>query len=353
SAERAGAPCSVTLILTRSDVETLLDLDSCIAAVENAFRAEALGHTLPAAMLGTRAPLGSFHVKSAGLLGASKYYAAKVNANFPSNPARHGLPAIQGVISLHDADTGTVLALLDSTSITALRTAAATGVAAKCLARSDARVVAIAGCGVQGRSQLRALTRVRPIDRVYAHDVNAAVAERFADEMRVELACDVEPVREFGPKAATSDIVVTCTPSRRAFLSGRDVRAGARVRAQRGDERYRRDVYAVAARIRVGARGASGHVRGGRWRRQRRQAGARAGVARGKHRRGGLRGAVCDDRRAASRARRWTHAPRRCSRDSRRCRRGTARWTHGRIRGHGLRQHRHRVGGRGGRIDGL
>ena len=232
----------MTLILTRSDVGTLLDLDSCIAAVENAFRAEALGHTLPAATLGARAPLGSFHLKSAGLLGATKYYAAKVNANFPSNPACHGLPTIQGVISLHDADTGTVLALLDSTSITALRTAAATGVAAKYLARSDARVVAIAGCGVQGRSQLRALARVRPINCVYAHDVNAAAAERFADEMRVELACDVEPAREFGPKAATSDIVVTCTPSRRAFLSGRDVRAGAFVAAVGADSEDKQEL---------------------------------------------------------------------------------------------------------------
>lgn len=232
----------MTLILTRADVVTLLDLDSCIASVENAFRAEALGHTLLAATLGTRAPLGSFHVKSAGLLGASKYYAAKVNANFPSNPASHGLPTIQGVISLHDTDTGTVLALLDSTSITALRTAAATGVAAKYLARSDARVVAIAGCGVQGRSQLRALARVRPIDRVYAHDVNASVAERFADEMRVELACDVESVPEFGPKAATSDIVVTCTPSRRAFLSGRDVRAGAFVAAVGADSEDKQEL---------------------------------------------------------------------------------------------------------------
>src|SRR5438067_8680877 len=114
-----------TLLLTRSDVRALLDMDACIAAVEDAFRAHAAGATLPPGVLGSHVPDGGFHVKVAGLTRDRAYYAAKVNANFPGNPSRHGLPTIQGVIALSDATDGRLLALLDSMEITTLRTAAA------------------------------------------------------------------------------------------------------------------------------------------------------------------------------------------------------------------------------------
>ncbi|HTJ24221.1 MAG TPA: ornithine cyclodeaminase family protein [Gemmatimonadaceae bacterium] len=228
--------------MTRTDVQTLLDPGSCIAAVERAFVAEVLGQTLPAGVLGTQAAGGGFHVKTAGVLGEGQYFAAKVNANFPSNSAHHGLPTIQGVMSLHDARTGVVLALLDSPSITALRTGAATAVAARHLAPDDARVVAIAGCGVQARSQLRALAHVRSLTRVYAHDVDAGAAARFADEMRATLACEIEPVQAFAAKARMSDIVVTCTPTREAFLSVGDVRPGAFVAAVGADSNDKQEL---------------------------------------------------------------------------------------------------------------
>jgi ornithine cyclodeaminase/alanine dehydrogenase-like protein (mu-crystallin family) len=125
-----------TLLLTRADVRALLDLDACIDAVEAAFRAHADGASLSLGVLGTHVPGGGFHVKTAGLMSSARspsgraYYAAKVNANFPANPAQRGLPTIQGVIALHDAEDGRLLALLDSMEITTLRTAAATAVAA-------------------------------------------------------------------------------------------------------------------------------------------------------------------------------------------------------------------------------
>jgi len=136
-------------------------MDSCIVAVEAAFRAQADGTTLPAGALGTHATDGGFHVKAAGLTRERAYYVAKVNANFPGNQSRHGLPTVQGVVALFDATDGRLLALMDSMEITTLRTAAATAVAAKSLARTDARTLAILGCGIQGRSHLRALARVR------------------------------------------------------------------------------------------------------------------------------------------------------------------------------------------------
>ena len=220
---------NATLVITRADVCALLDMDACIDAVAEGFRASAYGRTLPSGILGTHVARGGFHVKTAGLLGggqAPAYYAAKVNANFPDNPSRRGLPTIQGVVALYDADDGRLLALLDSIEITTLRTAAATAVATRHLARVDAAVVTVIGCGIQGRSHLRALRRVRALERVHAWDIEPAAAERLAAEMSVELALPVLPTRDLHDAVARSDIVVTCTPSRQALLSAADVRAG-------------------------------------------------------------------------------------------------------------------------------
>ena len=221
-----------TLLLTRADVRALLDLDACIDAVEAAFRAHAEGATLAPGVLGTHVPGGGFHVKTAGLARRGRqaddraFYAAKVNANFPENPARRGLPTIQGVIALHDAENGRLLALLDSMEITTLRTAAATAVAARHLARHDAHTVTVLGCGTQGRSQLRALCLVRPVERVHAWDADPAAAESYASEMAAALGRDVRPVRDYRDAVARSDIVVTCTPSRQPLLAAADVPAG-------------------------------------------------------------------------------------------------------------------------------
>src|SRR5215213_5691055 len=91
-----------TLLLTRADVRELLDLGACIDAVEAGFRAHAEGNTLAPGVLGTHASGGGFHLKTAGLTalpGGGAFFVAKINANFPGNPARHGLPTIQGVVT--------------------------------------------------------------------------------------------------------------------------------------------------------------------------------------------------------------------------------------------------------------
>src|SRR5205807_8413207 len=133
------------LMLSRRDVADLLDLDSCIAAVEEAFRLHALGGTPEPAVLAVHVPGGGFHVKAAALTLKRPYFAAKCNGNFPENPSRRGLPTIQGVLMLADAESGVPLAMMGSGEITAIRTAAATAVAAKYGAREDAGTVTIAG----------------------------------------------------------------------------------------------------------------------------------------------------------------------------------------------------------------
>jgi len=218
-----------TLVLTRSDVEAVLDMNACITAVEAAFRAHAEGATLPPGVLGTHVPGGGFHVKTAGLVthdGAHGYFVTKTNANFPGNPALRGLPTVQGVVSLHDSIDGSLLALIDSMEITTLRTAAATAVAARHLARADARVITVIGCGVQGRSQLHALTCVRHVGRVFAWDVDREAAERYATAMSERHALDVVAVADYRDAVMKSDVVVTCTPSHIPLLAAADVPAG-------------------------------------------------------------------------------------------------------------------------------
>lgn len=215
-----------TLLLTRHDVASLLDLEECIAAVEMALRLRGEGRAGPARILGFPSEKGTFHVKAAALPLARPYFAAKINGNFPPNRERFGMPTIQGVVLLCDAENGYPLAILDSIAITTLRTGAATAVAAEYLAREDARVATICGCGNQGRIQLAALTLARPLQRAFAFDVDSARGRQFADELSAQLRIPVTAVDEPGPAARASDIVVTCTPSCEPFLGPGDIAPG-------------------------------------------------------------------------------------------------------------------------------
>jgi len=215
-----------TLLLTRSDVADLLDLDACIAAVEEAFRAHGVSRP-PTGLLGMPVPGGGFHIKAGVLeVGGRAYFAAKTNANFPANPTRHKLPTIQGVIVLADAERGTPLAVLDSGEITSLRTAAATAVAARHLARADAHSAAIIGCGVQGHVQLKAVARVRTLEQVRLYDRDRARAEKMARAVRRAVKAQITIAENPRAAARPSDIVVTCTSAHEPLLAAGDVMAG-------------------------------------------------------------------------------------------------------------------------------
>jgi alanine dehydrogenase len=230
------------LFIDSADVRTLLSIEECIAAVERAFRLHGEGKAPKPGVLGVHASHGTFHIK-AGILDVGRpYFAAKTNANFPGNIERYGLPTIQGVIVLFDAERGTPLAILDSREITSLRTGAATAVAAKYLARDDASIATICGCGVQGRTQLAAVAAVRSLQRVYAIDRDAQEARRFAREMSNELGIDVIAASDLGAASRESDICVTCTPSRKAILGAGDVSAGAFVAAVGADNEDKQEL---------------------------------------------------------------------------------------------------------------
>jgi ornithine cyclodeaminase/alanine dehydrogenase-like protein (mu-crystallin family) len=238
----------MTLILSRSDVLDLLSLPECIDAVERAFRLHAEGRTLGPGVLSVPAAGGGFHIKAAGLVGERSYFAAKTNANFSENPRRWGLPTIQGMIVLADAANGTPLAVIESGSVTALRTGAATAVAAKFLARPDARTATIVGCGVQGEIQLAAITTVLPLQRVMLFDIDHTRAESLAARAAGKNGVRLEAIKDLQAALRGSDVCVTCT-------------------------------Y-LAPRVYPRERCRAGHLHRRRRRRQSRETGARAGPAR-------------------------------------------------------------------------
>jgi alanine dehydrogenase len=231
-----------TLVLTRRDVASLLTIEECIVAVERVFKMYGEGKTSPPGVLGVPAQDGGFHIK-AGILKLDRaYFAAKINANFPLNPKRAELPTIQGVIALHDAENGFPLALMDSIEITIQRTGAATAVAAKYLARPDSQTLTICGCGNQGRVSFRALANIFSFKEVFAYDLDAAQAERFASELSGETSAKVSMAADLESAVRSSDIIVTCTTARRFFLKESWVRPSAFIAAVGADNEDKQEL---------------------------------------------------------------------------------------------------------------
>jgi ornithine cyclodeaminase/alanine dehydrogenase-like protein (mu-crystallin family) len=235
-----------TLILARRDVAALMNPAAWLAAVETGFRAAAQGgaHAPPPMTLAGQG--GAFHAKGASLRLGRAYVALKLNGNFPGNPEARNLPTIQGAILLCDGETGVLLAIMDSIEVTLRRTAAATALAARFLARPDSGTILVCGCGAQGRAQLAALREVLPLRRAFAWDRDRERAQAFAEETGAEAAVDLAAA------AGESDVIVTCTTSHSPFLAASMVRPGTFVAAVGADSPEKSEVQpALMARALV------------------------------------------------------------------------------------------------------
>jgi ornithine cyclodeaminase/alanine dehydrogenase-like protein (mu-crystallin family) len=197
------------LILTRAQVRELLDLDLLLDALERAFVELSAGRT--------SVPPRIAASTERGFLAAMPGYAdgvleAKLVSVFPDNAAAR-LPSHQATIAMFDDENGTPLALLDGTEITAARTGASSAVSARALARDDARVLAVLGAGVQGRSHIEAAVRVRDFEEVRVASRNAEHARKLADEVG-GLAFD-----SFEEAVRGADVVCACTDAGEPVLS--------------------------------------------------------------------------------------------------------------------------------------
>jgi ornithine cyclodeaminase len=240
------------LVLTHDDVLAALPPEQCAEAMAEVLAAHARGETYMPLRTIMRPP------DAAGLMGLMPAWRGSANAEpgptdagprptggrpalfslkaiclMPDNPAR-GLDAHQGVVVLFDGDSGIPEAVLDASAITAVRTAAVSAVATSILAREDARVLAILGAGVEARSHLNALLRVRPFDevRVYAptHEHSHAVIESI-DRTTGSGTLTAEAAATAHLAVRGADVIVTATSSRTPVLELDWVAPGAHINA--------------------------------------------------------------------------------------------------------------------------
>ncbi len=154
----------------------------------------------------------------------------KMVSVFSGNMAT-GLPTINAMVILVDAQTGLPTAIIDGTYLTALRTGAASGVATDLLARKDASTVAVLGTGAQGRTQLQAVCTVRPIDKVFVFDAREAAALAFEKEMADSLGIDIEVTKNAADAIRDADVICTATTSSKPVFAHSDLSAGTHINA--------------------------------------------------------------------------------------------------------------------------
>jgi len=228
------------LLLSRGDVERLLSIRDCIDAVETVFRWQGEGSVPAPGILSVKAANGGLHVKAGLLPGEPSYIVAKLNTNFPQNRVQHDLPTIQGMVALYDAENGRLLAVLDSIELTIRRTAAASAVAAKYLARSDSAVATLCGCGQQAATQLRALGAVLPLRRIQAFDLDSAAVKNLAFTLKEEF--EIQPVTDLGRAVRESDVCITCTTATKFFIRKEDVSPGTFIAAVGVDDSHKQEI---------------------------------------------------------------------------------------------------------------
>lgn len=199
------------LYLSRTDVESLLDLDALEGALAEALAALSQGRASVPPRIAALTPAGLLAVMPGYVAGTG--LAVKLVSVFPGNDGR-GVPSHQGLLAVFDEGTGTPLAVMDAGHVTALRTAATSALAARLLARADARILAILGAGVQGAAHLEAVTRVRDFSeiRVASRDPAHAVAVAGRHPLGLVATSFEEAVRG-------ADVVCCCTHSDRPVVA--------------------------------------------------------------------------------------------------------------------------------------
>ena len=200
------------LYLSRKDVEEVgVSMAEIIKALDKMFREKGHGRVeMP--------PKPGIHTQTDAFIHAMPAYIPSLGSagmkwvsGYPDNQEK-GLPYISGLLILNDPETGIPISVMDCTWITAMRTGAATAIAAKYLARKESSSVGIIACGVQGKSNLEALSCLFEIEQVKAYDIYPEVANRFAVEMQEKLGLQVEVVNEAAKAVKNLDIVVTSGP---------------------------------------------------------------------------------------------------------------------------------------------
>lgn len=220
------------LILDSHQIRELLPMEECIELMADALASLARGEVFQPLRTITRPPdarglLGLMPAYRGGEHGA---FGLKAICVFPGNPAQ-GKDAHQGAVMLFSRETGELLALMNASEITAIRTAAVSAVATRLLAREDAERLAIIGAGVQARTHLTSLACVRPIKSARVACRNIEHAQQFVDEMQGSVSFPIEVVQTNEEAVRDADVIVTATSSLEPVLKREWISPGAHVNA--------------------------------------------------------------------------------------------------------------------------
>src|SRR6185295_11564177 len=220
------------LVLDNRAIRELLPMTECIELMTDALAALARGEVFQPLRTIIRPP------EARGLLGLMPAYRAgeqgafgmKAICVFPENPAK-GKDAHQGAVMLFSRETGELLALMNASKITAIRTAAVSAVATRLLAREDAQQLGIIGAGVQARTHLEALAAVRTITRARVAARNIEHAQQLVREMQPKVGFPIEPVETNEEAVRDADVIVTATSSLEPVINKDWISSGAHVNA--------------------------------------------------------------------------------------------------------------------------
>jgi len=216
------------LILTHAEVEELLPVSECIPIMAEALADLASGKVYQPLRMVITPPHadGDMALMPSYRSGERAAYGVKTVCFFPGNPAK-GLDAHQGSVMLFSGETGELAALMNASAITAIRTAAVSGVATRLLARDDASELAIIGSGVQARAHIEAMACVRPIKRARVASLRVENARKFADDLGRRYSFPIEPVESVESAVCGADLIVTATTAAEPIVMLEWISAGA------------------------------------------------------------------------------------------------------------------------------
>jgi len=216
------------LVLGEADVRLFLPMAACIAAMADVLTALDRGEALQPlrTILRPEGAPGLMAAMPAWRGGPDAVFGVKIVGVFPGNLAR-GMDAHQGAVLLFSGETGEPLAILNASTVTAIRTAAVSGVATRALAREDASDLALVGASVQAEAHLEAMACVRPLRRVRVASRDPERARAFAQRQAARTPCPIEAVTTVEEAVRGADLVVTATSSPTPVLRREWVSKGA------------------------------------------------------------------------------------------------------------------------------
>ncbi|MGH7833355.1 MAG: ornithine cyclodeaminase family protein [Candidatus Binatia bacterium] len=219
------------LVLSETDVKKLIDIPELIESLEAAHIRLSTGKAVMPVRLVV--PLPQIHGRITSMpayLGEANALGMKVVTYFEQNPKR-GLPAILATIMLYDTETGKIGAIMDGSTITAIRTACASAMATKALANTETAVVGILGAGVQARAHILALCQVRKITTIKIYSPSGNSARKLKEEIEPQVNVKIEPVESAEKAARDVDLLVTVTTAKEPILEARWLKPGVHINA--------------------------------------------------------------------------------------------------------------------------